>query len=179
MSKSCRLCGIRVLPEATRGHCRLFCAWGGAQLIYESTSILHCNHICKAIQGQIQYKQSFQQVQLSDGFVVSTNAGHVAVVGRTQPPGPFRRVCFVVLVSWFHDWETGCQKNLRHCQNSTLLFGGWDLVVFDTWDLQVFVATLIWVHHNTLFLGRSCDLSSLPQLLKCGTWTFGKEKPVN
>ena len=48
-------------------------AWGGAQLIYESMSILHCNHIYSAIRGQIHYKQSFQQVQLSDGFVVATN----------------------------------------------------------------------------------------------------------
>ena len=134
----------------------------------------------RARQGQIQYKQSFQQAQLR--WICSFHqraetAGHVAVVGRTQPPGPFRRVCFVVLVSCFYRWETGCQKkNLRPCQNSTLLFGGWDrIVVFDTWDLQVFVATLIWVPHNTLFLGRSCDLSSLPQLLKRGTWTFGKE----
>lgn len=42
MSKSCDVCGIRVLLEATQGH--------------------------------------------------------LAVVGRTQPSGPFRRVCFVVLV---------------------------------------------------------------------------------
>ena len=118
MSNSCGLCGIRVLPETTRGRwqrrfCCFFCAWGGAQLIYESMSILHSNHIYEARQGQIQYKQSFQQAQLR--WICSFHqraetAGHVAVVGRTQPPGPFRRVCFVVLVSCFYRWETGCQK---------------------------------------------------------------------